>query len=81
VYWRSAIFRYNKPTPSYFYWSYMSDFKQTETFSQLNATLGQTAASVVKAPQTVDHLQHLMRAQSMLQQSATTTPTSKKLGR
>lgn len=59
----------------------MKDFKDTNTYQALSDTLAQTAANVVKAPQSVDHLQHLLKGQSMVRQSAETTQNVRKLGR
>lgn len=59
----------------------MKDFKETAAYQTLNDTLSQTASNVVRAPQSVDHLQHLLKGQSMVRQSAEVTQNVRKLAR
>lgn len=56
----------------------MNGFKDTNTFKTLLKTLSETA-NTVKETQNVDHVVHLMRAQSMLLKSQNeTVPSSSK---
>lgn len=55
----------------------MKDFKDTNTYQALNETLAQATANAVKTPNSVDHLQHVLKGQAMVRQSAEATQVRK----